>query len=157
MSISGCRPWRRSGRVLNKGGVIMNLLRDDLGTNDPTPLRYENQFSQGVPPGEYTINLHLFRNLQGTFPVPVDVTVRCSADTKGARNVVNTKVQLNREGEVAALRFRLDEQCNLAPNSATSLHRSRSGPRRSRSFAGRLWPNVGLGRPAIGLDSKPSP
>ena len=34
----------------NKGGVIMNLLRDDLGTNDPTPLRYENQFSRGVPP-----------------------------------------------------------------------------------------------------------
>ena len=67
----------------NKGGLIMNLLRDDLGTNDPTPLRYENQFSRGVPPGEYTINLHLFRNLQGTYPVPVDVTVRCSADNKG--------------------------------------------------------------------------
>jgi len=108
----------------NKGGVIMNLLRDDLGTNDPTPLRYENQFSRGVPPGEYTVNLHLFRNLQGTFPVPVDVTVRCSYDNKGARNVVNTKVQLNREGEeVTALRFRLDEQCNLAPNSVTSLYR----------------------------------
>jgi hypothetical protein len=109
----GKRPWRRD-------------LRDHagLGTNDPTPLRYKNQFSRGVPPGEYTINLHLFRNLQGTFPVPVDVTVRCSADNKGARNVVNTKVQLNKEGEeVTALRFRLDEQCNLTPNSVTSLYR----------------------------------
>jgi hypothetical protein len=54
----------------------------------------------------------------------VDVTVRCSADNKGARNVVNTKVQLNKEGEeVTALRFRLDEQCNLTPNSVTSLYR----------------------------------
>jgi hypothetical protein len=33
----------------NKGGLIMNLLRDDLGTNDPTPLLYENQYSHGVP------------------------------------------------------------------------------------------------------------
>jgi hypothetical protein len=107
----------------NKGGLIMNLLRDDLGTNDPTPLRYENQYSRGVPPGEYTVNLHLFRNLEGRYPVPVQITVRCSTE-KSPRNIVNTKVQMNREGEeITALRFRLDEQCNLEPNSTHSVYK----------------------------------
>ncbi|EWY37647.1 hypothetical protein N825_16480 [Skermanella stibiiresistens SB22] len=112
----------------NKGGLIMNLLRDDLGSNNPTPLRYENQFSRSVPPGEYTINLHLFRNLEAKYPVPVDVTVRCSAE-QNARNVVNTRVQLDREGqELTALRFRLDEQCNLAPNSVHSVFKPLRSP-----------------------------
>jgi hypothetical protein len=107
----------------NKGGLIMNLLRDDLGTNDPTPLRYENQYSRGVPPGEYTVNLHLFRNLEGRYPVPVQITVRCSTE-KSPRNIVNTKVQMNREGEeITVLRFRLDEQCNLEPNSVHSVYK----------------------------------
>jgi hypothetical protein len=107
----------------NKGGLIMNLLRDDLGTNDPTPLRYENQYSRGVPPGEYTVNLHLFRNLEGRYPVPVQITVRCSTE-KSPRNIVNTKVQMNREGEeITALRFRLDEQCNLEPHSVHSVYK----------------------------------
>jgi hypothetical protein len=107
----------------NKGGLIMNLLRDDLGTNDPTPLRYENQYSRGVPPGEYTVNLHLFRNLEGRYPVPVQITVRCSTE-KSPRNIVNTKVQMNREGEeITVLRFRLDEQCNLEPNAVHSVYK----------------------------------
>jgi hypothetical protein len=82
----------------NKGGLIMNLLRDDLGTNDPNSLHYENQYSRGVPPGEYTVNLRLFRNLESRYSVPVEVTVRCSAE-KSPRNIVNTKVQMNREGK----------------------------------------------------------
>jgi hypothetical protein len=61
-------------------------------------------------------------NLQGQYPASVDVTVRCSADNKDARNAVNTKVRLYKEGEeVMALRFRLDKRCNLTPNSVTSL------------------------------------
>src|SRR3546814_3333786 len=35
----------------NKGGVLWNLLRDDLGTKpDATPLNYENAFTRGVVP-----------------------------------------------------------------------------------------------------------
>ena len=76
----------------------MNLLRDDLGTNsDPAALR------EPVQPGRSAGRIHdqpaPLPQSPDTFPVPVDVTVRCSADTKGARNVVNTKVQLNKEGE----------------------------------------------------------
>jgi acyl-CoA thioesterase len=115
----------------NKGGLIMNLLRDDLGTNDPNSLHYENQYSRGVPPGEYTVNLRLFRNLESRYPVPVEVTVRCSAE-KSPRNIVNTKVQMNREGEeVTALRFRVDEQCNLEPNSVHSVFKPLRSPGKS--------------------------
>ena len=47
----------------NKGGAIFNLLRDDLGTRaDATGLNYEISFARGLPAGEYTANLHLYRN-----------------------------------------------------------------------------------------------
>jgi hypothetical protein len=106
----------------NKSGLIMNLLRDDLGSNDPTPLRYENAFSRGVPPGEYVVNLHLFRNVQAKFPVPVEVTARCSVDGGDIVDLVHTTVLLRREGEeVTAVRFRLDEACGLDPNSVNAV------------------------------------
>jgi hypothetical protein len=50
-----------------------------------------------VPPGEYTINLHWFRNLENRYPVLVEATARCSAE-KSSRNIVNTEIQMNREG-----------------------------------------------------------
>ena len=57
----------------NKGGAIFNLLRDDLGrVGDPTNQNYEISFSRGLPPGEYTANVHLYRNPSGQ---PVDVTL----------------------------------------------------------------------------------
>jgi hypothetical protein len=73
----------------------------------------------------------LFRNLESRYPVPVEVTVRCSAE-KSPRNIVNTKVQMNREGEeVTALRFRVDEQCNLEPNSVHSVFKPLRSPGKS--------------------------
>jgi hypothetical protein len=65
----------------------------------------------------------LFRNLEGRYPVPVQITVRCFAE-KSPHNIVNTKVQKNQEGEeITALRFRLDERCNLEPNSVHSVYK----------------------------------
>ena len=62
----------------NKSGAIFNLLRDDLGVNvDPTKLNYEVSYSRGIPPGEYAINLHLYRNKGRVTPVPVTVLTRC--------------------------------------------------------------------------------
>ena len=47
----------------NKGGAVFNLLRDDLGHQlDLSGLNYESSYSRGVVPGEYTVNLHLYRN-----------------------------------------------------------------------------------------------
>jgi hypothetical protein len=46
----------------NKGGVIFNLLRDDLGKRaDATGMNYEVSYSRGIPAGEYTVNVHLYR------------------------------------------------------------------------------------------------
>ena len=58
----------------NKGGRVFNLLRDDLGhTNDLSALNYEMAFSRGTPAGDYTVNLHLYRNRSGESPIAVEV------------------------------------------------------------------------------------
>lgn len=104
----------------NKGGLIFNLLRDDLGSQgDPTGINFETSFSRGVPPGEYTVNVHLFRNLESVYPVEVRVVARVKSEKDGgARPIASTTVQLDREGqEVTAFRFRLDERGELVPGS----------------------------------------
>ena len=118
----------------NKGGLIFNLLRDDLGTQNPpgVSLRMETAVSRGVPPGEYTVNLHFYRSREARTPVPVTVAVRCKAnDNARMVDVADRTVELHREGEeLTAFRFRLDDQCKLEPNSLTTLNkplRSASG------------------------------
>ena len=110
----------------NKGGKLFNLLRDDLGLRaDATDLNYEVAYSRGVQPGEYVVNVHLYRNLEA--PYPLGATVVASVKRKvgeSAVQLVTTKVALGREGqELTAFRFRLDEQGNLVPGSVNSLFR----------------------------------
>lgn len=115
----------------NKGGAVFNLLRDDLGQQlDLSGLNYESSYSRGIVPGEYTVNLHLYRNRAGYPDVPVTVIVSTkptSADP--ARQVLMSKVDLTREGqERTVFRFRLSENGNLVPGSVNSLPRPlRSG------------------------------
>jgi len=108
----------------NKSGLIFNLLRDDLGSHaDPTDVNFETSFSRGIPPGEYTVNVHLFRNLENTYPINVRVVVRVKTDNEaGARPIAATTVRLDREGqELTAFRFRLTEKGELEPNSMNSV------------------------------------
>jgi len=108
----------------NKSGLIFNLLRDDLGSHaDPTDVNFETSFSRGIPPGEYTVNVHLFRNLENTYPINVRVVVRVKTDNEaGARPIAATTVRLDREGqELTAFRFRLTEKGELVPNSLNSV------------------------------------
>ena len=108
----------------NKSGLIFNLLRDDLGSQaDPTDVNFETSFSRGIPPGEYTVNVHLFRNLENTYPINVRVVVRVKTDNEaGARPIAATTVRLDREGqELTAFRFRLTEKGELVPNSMNSV------------------------------------
>ena len=110
----------------NKGGGLFNLLRDDLGhVLDVSGLNYEVAYSRGVQPGEYVVNVHLYRNLEA--PYPLGATVVASVKRKvgeSAVQLVTTKVALGREGqELTAFRFRLDEQGNLVPGSVNSLFR----------------------------------
>jgi hypothetical protein len=110
----------------NKSGLIFNLLRDDLGMyGDPTETNMENVYSRGIPPGEYAVNLHLYRNSAQKYPVEVRVVVRVKANAQAnSRAVVSTKVQLEREGqEITAFRFKLAEGGELVPGSVHALYK----------------------------------
>ena len=109
----------------NKGGAIFNLLRDDLGQRaDATGINYEVSYARGMPAGEYTANLHLYRNeAQLRVPVTIVASVKTSVQDS-ARQILATSVELSREGqELTVFRFRLDAAGALVPGSVTSLHK----------------------------------
>jgi hypothetical protein len=110
----------------NKGGAVFNLLRDDLGKRaDVTGLNYETSYSRGVLPGEYAVNLHLYRNPSKVYPVPVTVvtSVKRGAN-ETARQLLASKVLLVREGEeVTVYRFGLSEAGALVAGSVHSLQK----------------------------------
>lgn len=108
----------------NKSGLIFNLLRDDLGRNaDPTKLNYEVTYSRGIPPGEYAVNLHLYRNKSMVAPIPVTVVTSVKKpDGETTRQLLATTVDLDREGqETTVYRFRLSEAGELEAGSVHSL------------------------------------
>jgi hypothetical protein len=110
----------------NKGGVVFNLLRDDLGKRaDATGMNYEVSYSRGIPAGEYTVNVHLYRNTTGVFPIPVTVVTSVKKSSKeSARQVLASNIELTREGEeLTVYRFKLSEQGDLVPGSVHSLQR----------------------------------
>jgi hypothetical protein len=110
----------------NKGGAVFNLLRDDLGKRaDVTGLNYETSYSRGIPPGEYTVNLHLYRNPSQTYPVQVTVVTSVKRDTaERAEQLLASKVLLLHDGdETTVYRFRLTEEGDLVAGSVHSLLR----------------------------------
>jgi hypothetical protein len=118
----------------NKGGAAFNLLRDDLGSRvDVTGLNYETSYSRGIVPGEYTVNLHLYRNPSRTYPVPVTVvtSVKRRSDL-AARQLLASKAMLVREGEeMTVYRFRLTEAGALVAGSVHSLDKPLRAGRKS--------------------------
>ena len=110
----------------NKGGAVFNLLRDDLGKRaDVTGLNYETSYSRGISPGEYTVNLHLYRNPSQTFPLQVTVVTSVKRDTQErAEQLLASKVLLLRDGEETTVyRFRLTKEGELVAGSVHSLFR----------------------------------
>jgi hypothetical protein len=108
----------------NKSGVIFNLLRDDLGRNaDPTQLNYEVSYSRGVPPGEYAINLHMYRNKAKVSPVKVTVVTSVKKpNSESAKQILTSSVDLMVENqETTVYRFKLTEAGELVPSSVNSL------------------------------------
>src|SRR6266702_2141726 len=60
----------------NKSGRVFNLLRDALGqAQDMTDLNYEIAYSRGTPAGEYIVNVHMYRGIGVTYPIPVKVNI----------------------------------------------------------------------------------
>lgn len=107
----------------NKGGKVFNLLRDDLGRRaDATGMNYEISYSRGLIAGEYTVNVHLYRNAAGG-AVPVKVVVSTKRGVQDpVRQVVASQVELVREGqELTVYRFRLDDQGRLEPGTVNNL------------------------------------
>ncbi|WP_191058825.1 hypothetical protein [Geminicoccus harenae] len=115
----------------NKGGGLFNLLRDDLGKQmDLSGQNYEVSYTRGLLPGEYTVNLHLYRNRSTLQSVPVKVVASVKKDANEvSRQILVSDTQLDREGqEKTVFRFRLDDEGGLVQDSVTTLFRSlRSG------------------------------
>lgn len=110
----------------NKGADFFNLLRDDLGrVGDATKLNYEVSYSRGIPAGEYTVNVHLYRNAAAIYPVPATVVVSVKSDAgQSARQILATTVNLENVGqETTAFRFTLDDRGSLVAGSVYDLFR----------------------------------
>jgi hypothetical protein len=108
----------------NKSGRLFNLLRDDLGkAQDMTDLNYEIAYSRGMPPGEYVVNVHMYRGVGVTYPIPVKVDVTASRDAaKSATPLLTTNVELRKPNqEITAFRFRLGADGQLVQGSVNSL------------------------------------
>lgn len=108
----------------NRGGRVFNLLRDDLGqVNDSGTLNYEIAFSRGAPAGEYTVNLHLYRNADYRQTVPAEVVVGIKKRESDPMTVIHrANVELQHTGqEITIARFSLDKDSNLVPNSLHDL------------------------------------
>lgn len=115
----------------NKGGKLFNLLRDDLGkSNDATTINYENSFSRGIVEGEYTINLHLYRNVSGVLPITVIVVVSVKENPDASTKQILTRtVDLLSVGqEITVFRFELNKHGKLDVESVHDIYKSlRSG------------------------------
>jgi hypothetical protein len=119
-------PGDRPVGYSNKGGKIFNLLRDDLGRfADITDINYEVAYSRGIVAGEYAVNIHLYRNGDGTYPVPVTVVASVkSADGQTTKRIALTKLELTRLGEeITAFRFSLDDGGRPQNGSLHNVHK----------------------------------
>ena len=108
----------------NKSGKVFDLLRDDLGmAQDMTDSNHEVAYSRGAPAGEYVVNVHMYRGVNVTYPIPVKVTVMVKRDrTQSSAPLATTTVQLLRPNqELTALRFKLDSTGKLVPGSINSI------------------------------------
>jgi hypothetical protein len=81
--------------------------------------------SRGIVPGEYTVNLHLYRNTAGVFPIPVTVVTSVKKSAKeSAHQLLASNIELTHEGEeLTVFRFKLSEGGDLVSGSVHSLQR----------------------------------
>lgn len=117
-------PGDRPVGYSNKGGLLFNLLRDDLGgQSDVTNINYEVSYSRGIEAGEYTVNVHLYRDMSHQLPLPVSVSVSVKNSPQvAAKRILTTKVIMKHQGqETTAFRFELDTDGKLVSGSVHDL------------------------------------
>ena len=93
----------------NKGGVVFNLLRDDLGYSaDPSPYNREYSFSRGAEAGEWIANVHMYASKGHAMPITCFVVVTMLRDAELVK-IFEGVVTLNHVGEeITVVRFTLD-------------------------------------------------
>lgn len=126
----------------NMNGPVLNLVRDDLGNYaDISGRNYEIMFSRGLPQGEWIFNIHWFSNAGNKTSVPVTVLISITHDDSAGtkerpKQIVSTKLTLTTQGEEqTVIRFNLDHDGNLIPDSLTSIFKPIRG---ASSAAGSL-------------------
>jgi hypothetical protein len=75
------------------------------------------------PPGEYAINLHMYRNKSKVSPVKVTVVTSVKRpNAESAKQILTSSVDLMAENqETTVYRFKLTEAGELVPGSVNSL------------------------------------
>jgi len=107
----------------NQGGIVFNLLRDDLGDEgDATKENYEVSYSRGIPAGEYIVNVHMYGPLPNGVVVPVSVVVSTRQRFGHTRQILQTTIRLERRNqEETAFSFRLTSEGDLIQESVSTL------------------------------------
>jgi hypothetical protein len=109
----------------NKSGLVWDLLRDDLGDfGDALPLNFENMYTRGIIPGDYSVNLYCYRC--PNVPVMVDVAISINdlkSDGKTtSKTILKSKVQLTRQAqEKTVANFRLLEDGSIDEKSLNNV------------------------------------
>lgn len=110
----------------NKGGLLWNLLRDDLGrVPDYTEFNFETAYTRGLPPGDYRVNVHCFRCPQVPLEVNLELIKRGapSVDGKAPAEVlgVSTITLYKNHEEKTGLAFTVDSDGNVPRESMNTL------------------------------------
>lgn len=124
-------PNREHTFYAHRAGRVWNLLRDDLGQpNDFTGRNFENAFARGLPPGEYVVNVQVYRSPPDLFPIQVDAELRIIPTLGGdARLTYSGTVTLDHVSDEATLfRFLIDAQGNMVPGSLNNQFLRFAGP-----------------------------
>ena len=109
----------------NKGGLVCNLLRDDLGhLADPLKINHEETVCRGIVPDQlYVVNVHAFR---GANVWPVEVRMQATTKTNKGYSIqaFTTVGRLDRVGEeITLIAFKLSENGILDPDSVNTIYR----------------------------------
>lgn len=111
----------------NKGGVLWNLLRDDLGTlPDFTPLNFETAITRGIMPGDYRVNVDCFRCPQLPFDVSLEVETSRGGQIK---SIATSTIHMTaNHTEKTGIAFTVDADGDVDPSTLNTVFKKlRSG------------------------------
>ena len=87
-------------------------------------LNYEVSYSRGIPPGQYTVNAHMYGHIPPGTVVPVKVVVSVRTKFEATRQILQSSVVLTRHNqEKTIFSFRLTKTGELVDDSVSTLYR----------------------------------